>query len=176
MVSEIQDGIWQLTDHINVFKSINCPFQFFPAKMAKTKQFSPAFHSSFCGNNDGESSSVNWGKNRRKKALKICHKDSACLKNAAILWMCEGRGPAAVTFQDPQFVSDLRALLSEIFNLGVLETPSERPLSPRDELPCCCRHSTLSPYHVFFLLFLQGKRCHEYVFRRGAQVGHEMAD
>lgn len=45
-------------------------------------------------------------------------------KRAAILWTCGGKktklGLLAVTSLDPQFVSDLCALLIEIFNLGVL--------------------------------------------------------
>lgn len=125
-----QYRISPINDQINVFRSNNCSFQFFAANMAKTKQFLlplSAFYGCLCGNKEGKSSNVNWGKKRKKEKLsRFAKKIRRAERELPFCGLVEGRekktqlGLAAVTSLDPQFVSDPCALLIEISNLGVL--------------------------------------------------------
>lgn len=96
--------------------------------MAKTKQFFlflSAFVSAFVEIKQGKAAMLIEVRREKKKSSRFAEKIQRTERELPFCGLVEGKkktklGLAAVTSPDPQFVSDLCALLIEIFNLGVL--------------------------------------------------------
>lgn len=78
----------QLNNQINVFKSTHCSFEFCCAHGKDQTISSPPL--CFCRKEGGQSSDVNWGKERKNESSQDLPERFSVKKRAAILWTCGG--------------------------------------------------------------------------------------